>query len=152
MNWSFYFSVSCLQTYRRTFPFAEVPIQLPNELAIAEKHNASVETIKTFAQRRCLYAQLLPNQPFLQPFNQTEQAMEPQHKPETQKSVTMTKLNQKRNSMAIAGIARSMGINGQNAATDKRTKQQGIATHNQNLLQIPKINNNSSFIQNSMPS
>ena len=109
MNWSFYFSVSCLQTYRRTFPFAEVPIQLPNELAIAEKHNASVETIKTCAQRRCLYAQLLPNQPFLQRFNQTEQTMEPQHKPETQKSVTMTKAQPKQK---FDGNCRYCPING----------------------------------------
>ena len=69
----------------QTFLFAKLPIQLQNELAIAGKHNATIEDIKTFVQRRCQYAQLLPNQQLLQPFNQTIQTQEVPNKPVVQK-------------------------------------------------------------------
>ena len=36
-----------------TFLFAKLPIQIQNELAMAGKHDAKVEEIKTFVQRRC---------------------------------------------------------------------------------------------------
>ena len=69
----------------QTFLFAKLPIQLQNELAIAGKHDASIEDIKTFVQRRCQYAQLLPNQQLLQPFNQVIQTQEAPSKPVVQK-------------------------------------------------------------------
>ena len=49
----------------QTFLVAKLPIQRQNELAIAGKHDASIDEIKTFVQRRCQYAQLLPNQQLL---------------------------------------------------------------------------------------
>ena len=65
----------------KTFLFAKLPIQLQNELAIAGKHDASIEEIKTFVQRRWQYAQLLPNQQLLQPFNQAVQTKEAPSEP-----------------------------------------------------------------------
>ena len=52
-----------------TFSFAKLPIQIQNELAMAGKHDATSEEIKTFVQRRCQYAQLLPNNAGMQPLN-----------------------------------------------------------------------------------
>ena len=52
-----------------TFLFAKLPIQIQNELAMAGKHDATSEEIKTFVQRRCQYAQLLPNNAGMQPLN-----------------------------------------------------------------------------------
>ena len=37
---------------------------------MAGKHDASMEEIRTFAQRRCQYAKLIPNTTTTQPFNQ----------------------------------------------------------------------------------
>ena len=51
------------------FLFAKLPVQMQNELAMAGKHDASMEEIRTFVQRRCQYAQLIPNTT-AQPFNQ----------------------------------------------------------------------------------
>ena len=39
-----------------TFLFAKLPVQMQNELAMADKHDASMEEIRTFSQRRCQYA------------------------------------------------------------------------------------------------
>ena len=52
-----------------TFLFAKLPVQMQNELAMAGKHDASMEEIRTFVQRRCQYTQLIPNTT-AQPFNQ----------------------------------------------------------------------------------
>ena len=52
-----------------TFLFAKLPIQIQNELAMAGKHDATSEEIKTFVQRRCQYAQLIPNNAGMQPLN-----------------------------------------------------------------------------------
>ena len=54
----------------KTFLFAKLPIQIQNELAMAGKHDAKVEEIKSFVQRRCQYAQLLPRTSDMQPLNQ----------------------------------------------------------------------------------
>ena len=43
---------------------------MQNELAMAGKHDATMEEIRKFVQRRCQYAQLLPNTTNAQPFNQ----------------------------------------------------------------------------------
>ena len=53
-----------------TFLFAKLPVQMQNDLAMAGKHDASMEKIRTFVQRRCQYAQLIPNTTSAQPFNQ----------------------------------------------------------------------------------
>ena len=52
-----------------TFLFAKLPVHIPNELAMAGKHDATVEEIKTFVQRRCQYAQLIPSTPGMQPLS-----------------------------------------------------------------------------------
>ena len=52
-----------------TFLFAKLPIQIQNELAMAGKHDVTSEEIKTFVQRRCQYAQLLPTPAGMQPLN-----------------------------------------------------------------------------------
>ena len=56
--------------FTETFLFAKLPIQIQNELAMAGKHDAKIEEIKTFVQRRCQYAQLLPGTSDMQPLNQ----------------------------------------------------------------------------------
>ena len=38
-------------------------------MAMAGKHDASMEEIRTFVQRRCQYAQLIPNTTSAKPFN-----------------------------------------------------------------------------------
>ena len=53
-----------------TFLFAKLPVQMQNEPVMAGKHDASMEEIRTFVQRRCQYAQLIPNTTSAQPFNQ----------------------------------------------------------------------------------
>ena len=53
-----------------TLLFTKLPVQMKNELAMAGKHDASMEEIRTFVQRRCQYAQLLPTNSSAQPFNQ----------------------------------------------------------------------------------
>ena len=53
-----------------TFLFAKLSVHLKNELAMAGKHDATMVEIRTFVQRRCQYAQLLPNTTNAQPFNQ----------------------------------------------------------------------------------
>ena len=53
-----------------TFLFAKLPIQIRNELAMAGKHDAKVEEIKTFVQRRCQYARVLSGTSDMQPLNQ----------------------------------------------------------------------------------
>ena len=53
-----------------TLQFAKLPVQIQNELAMASKHDATVEGIKTFVQRRCQYAQLIHGTSAMQPLNQ----------------------------------------------------------------------------------
>ena len=53
-----------------TFLFAKLPVHMQNELAMAGKHDATMEEIRTFVQRRSQYAQLLQNTTNAQPFNQ----------------------------------------------------------------------------------
>ena len=89
----------------QTFLFAKLPIQLQNELAIAGKHDASIGDRKTFVQRRCQYAQLLPNQQLLQPFNQAIQTQAApikqvvQKRNETERRITKKKLRNLRTQM-----------------------------------------------------
>ena len=52
-----------------TFLFSKLPIQIQNELAMAGKHEATSGKIRTFVQRRCQYAQLLPSNSVMQPLN-----------------------------------------------------------------------------------
>ena len=53
-----------------TFLFAKLPVHKQNELAMAGKHDATMEEIRTFVQRRFQYAQLLPNTASALTFNQ----------------------------------------------------------------------------------
>ena len=53
-----------------TFLFAKHPVQIQYEYAMAGKHDATIDEIKTFVQRRCQYAQLIPGTSCLQHLNQ----------------------------------------------------------------------------------
>ena len=53
-----------------TFLFAILPVSIQNELAMAGKHDTTVEAIKKIVQRQCQYAQLIPITSCLQPLNQ----------------------------------------------------------------------------------
>ena len=108
----------------QTFLFAKLPIQLQNELAIAGNYDASIEDIKKFVQRRCQYAQLLPNQQLLQPFNQAIQTQEAPSKPavtkqnETERPITKKKFD---------GNCRYC-TNGLSSENDCETKQPATTT------------------------
>ena len=54
------------------FLFAELPIQIQNELAVPGKHDATFEDIKTFVQRRCQFALLLCGTSDMQPSHQIQ--------------------------------------------------------------------------------
>ena len=56
--------------FAETILFTKLPVQLQNELAMAGKHDATVEEIKTFVQRRCRYAQLFSGTSGMQLLNQ----------------------------------------------------------------------------------
>ena len=53
-----------------TFLFAKLPVHTQIELAMAGKHDGTMEEIRTFVQRRFQYAQLLPNTASALTFNQ----------------------------------------------------------------------------------
>ena len=133
----------------RTFLFAKLPIQLQNELTIAGKHGASIEDIKTFVQRRCQYAQLLPNQQLLQPFNQAIQTQEApsklvvQERNETKRPITKRKLDGNCSYCAIYGHKwaecrkrlRDEAAGNNNSQAHKKSEQQNTQTEAQ-----PKFN------------
>ena len=65
-----------------TFLFAKLPVQMQNELAMAGKHDTSMEEFPTIVQRRCQYAQLLPTNSSAQPFNQMSAPQSPATAPQ----------------------------------------------------------------------
>ena len=70
---------------------------MQNELAIAGKHDASMEEIRTFVQRRCQYAHLLPTNSSAQPFNQMSAPQPPAAAPQNSQSQLQQNREKKRN-------------------------------------------------------
>ena len=111
----------------QTFLFAKLPIQLQNELANAGKHDASIEEKKTFVQRRCQYAQLLPNQQLLQPFNLAVQTQEAPSKPVIQKQIEADRPPVKKK---FDGNCRYCAIYGHKWAECRKRQRDAAAGHN----------------------
>ena len=96
-----------------TFLLAKVPVQMQNELAMAGKHDASMEEIQTFVQRRCQYAQLLPTNSSAQPFNQMSAPQQPAAAPQNSQSQHQQNRETKRK---FDGQCRHCCIHGHNLA------------------------------------
>ena len=111
----------------KTFLFAKLPIQLPDEVAIAGKHDASIDEMKTFVQRRCQYAQLLPNQQLLQPFNQAVQTQGASSKPVSQKRIETDRPQAKKK---FDGTCRYCAIYGHKWAECRKRQRDAAAGHN----------------------
>ena len=92
-----------------TFLFAKLPVQMENELAMAGNHDASTEEIRTFVQRRCQYAQLLPIISSAQPFNQISAPQPPAIAPQNSQSQRQRNRDTKRK---FDGQCRHCGIHG----------------------------------------
>ena len=75
-----------LATSGKTFLFAKLRVQMQNELAMAGKHDASMEENRTSVQRRCQFAQLLPTTSSAQPFNQMSTPEPPTAVPQSSNS------------------------------------------------------------------
>ena len=109
-----------------TFLFAKLPVQRQNELAMAGKHRATMEEFRTFVQRRCQNAQLLPTTSSAQPFNQIS-APQP-HIATSQSSNSHPQQNweNKRSLMDNAVTAAYTGTNGPNVENDFEKKVKTI--------------------------
>ena len=103
---------------RANVPVCQIPNTAPKRTGNHRKHKASTEEFETFVQRQCKFAQLLPNQQLMKPFNQATN-YGPQHQPEIQKKNDKDNAQTKKKCEGIEGSARSMDINGQNAENDK---------------------------------
>ena len=131
-----------------TFLFAKLPVQMQNELAMAGKHNASMEEIRTFVQRRCQYAQLIPTTT-PQPVNQISAPPPNAAAPQSSNSQPPQNRETKRK---FDGQCRHCGITGhkwaecrkrlreeaQNKATNHNQQQPAQPTNNQDVK--PKYN------------
>ena len=109
-----------------TFLFAKLPIQIQNELAMASKHDAKVEEIKTFVQLRCQYAQLLPGTSDMQPLNKVYNYQPKQNNAQPAPTTTPPRRTpqEKSNedSKEIADTATYWATSGSNAANASGTK------------------------------
>ena len=113
-----------------TFLFAKLPVQMQNELAMAGKHDASMEEIRTFVQRRCQYAQLIPNTT-PQPFNQISA---PQHNAAEPQSSNSQPPQNRETKRKFDGQCRHCGITGHKWAECRkrlREEAQNKNSHNQ---------------------
>ena len=99
---------------------------------------------KTFVQRWCQYAQLLPNQQLLQPSNQLVQAAEAQPKQENPKRTDIDRTQHKKK---FDGTCRYCSIYtiGQNCANGKKTKQLAAEIPSRKKTQNLKIQNQQEF-------
>ena len=126
-----------------TFPFAKLPVQMQNELAMAGKHDASMEDIRTFVQCRCQYAQLLPTNSSTQPFKQMSAPQPAATAPQNAQSQPQQNMETKRK---FDGQCRHCGIHGHKwAECRKRLREdnQGKSTiQTRNPLPNPAKNNN----------
>ena len=108
-----------------TFLFAKLPVQMQNELATASKHDASMEEIRTFVQRRCQYAQLIPNTTGAQPFNQISAPQPNVAAPQTSNAQPQQNREAKRK---FDGQCRHCGIHGHKwAECRKRLRKEAQA-------------------------
>ena len=96
-------------------------------MSIAGKHDASIEEIKTFVQRRFQYAQLLPNQQLLQPFNQDVQTQEAPSKPGTKKQIEADTPQAKKK---FDGTCQYCAIYGNKWAECRKRQRDAAAGHN----------------------
>ena len=117
-----------------TFLFAKLPVQMQNELAMAGKHDPSMEEIRTFVQRRCQYAQLIPNTTSAQPFNQITA---PQPNAATPPTSTAQPQEIRETKRKFDGQCRHCGIHGHKwAECRKRLREEAQAkTANQKTQQ-----------------
>ena len=108
-----------------TFLFAKLPVHMQNELAMAEKHDATIEEIRTFVQRRCQYAQLLPNTTNAQPFNEISA---PQPNAATSQTSTAQPQQNRETKRTFDGQCRHCGIHGHKwAECRKRLREEAQA-------------------------
>ena len=108
-----------------TFLFAKLPVHMQNELAMAEKHDATIEEIRTFVQRRCQYAQLLPNTTNAQPFNEISA---PQPNAATSQTSTAQPQQNRETKRKFDGQCRHCGIHGHKwAECRKRLREEAQA-------------------------
>ena len=115
-----------------TFLFAKLPVQMQNELAMAGKHDASMEEIRTFVQRRCQYAQLIPNTT-PQPFNQISA---PQHNAAEPQSSNSQPPQNRETKRKFDGQCRHCGITGHKwAECRKRLREEAQNKNNHNQKQ-----------------
>ena len=124
-----------------TFLFAKLPVQMQNELAMAGKHDASMADIRTFVQRRCQYAQLIPNTTNAQPFNQISA---PQANATAPQSSTSQPTQNRETKRKFDGQCRHCGITGHKwAECRKRLREEANnKTANQNMQQPTQSTNN----------
>ena len=124
-----------------TFLFAKLPVQMQNELAMAGKHDASMKEIRTFVQRRCQYAQLIPNTTNAQPFNQISA---PQTNATAPQSSTSQPTQNRETKRKFDGQCRHCGITGHKwAECRKRLREEANnKTANQNMQQPTQSTNN----------
>ena len=117
-----------------TFLFGKLPVQMQNVLAMAGKHDASMEEIRTFVQRRCQYAQLIPITISAQPFNQIST---PQPNAATPPASTAQPQQTRETKRKFDGQCRHCGIHGHKwAECRKRLREEAQAkTANQNTQQ-----------------
>ena len=116
-----------------TFLFAKLPVQMQNELAMAGKHDASMEEIRTFVQRRCQYAQLIPNAT-PQPFNQISA---PQPNVATQQSSNSQPTQNRETKRKFDGQCRHCGITGHKWAECRKRLREEAQNKNANNQQQP---------------
>ena len=112
---------------------------MQNELATAGKHDATMQEIRTFVQRRCQYAQLLLKTVGAQPFNQMSASQPNAATPQT--SNTQSQQNRK-TKRKFDGQCRHFGIHGHKwAECRKRLREEAQAKPtNQNPQQTTQSN------------
>ena len=122
-----------------TFLFAKLPVNTHTELARAGKHDATMEEIRTFVQRRCQYAQLLPNTTNAQPFNQMSAPQPNAATPQTSTAQPQQKKETKKSSTGNAITAAYMDISGWNAGNgcERKHKLNLRARHHSNQPKLP---------------
>ena len=117
-----------------TFLFAKLPVQMPNELAMAGKHDASREEIRTFVQRRCQHAQLIPNTTSAKPFNQISAPQPNVAAPQTSNAQPQQNKETKRE---FDGQCRHCGLHGHKWANAENASGR---KHKPNLRAKPRNN------------
>ena len=128
-----------------TFLFAKLPVQMQDELAMAGKYDATMEEIRTFVQRRCQYAQLLPNTTNAQPFNQISAPQPNAATPQTSTAQPQQTVRRKESSTGSAVTAAYMDTSGWNAGNDceKKYKLNPPVKNNCNQPKLPRTHTTS---------